>query len=100
MTAVRDRARVMEVGAHAYGEDAVLVWVRDSGEGLDAPALERIFDAFYTTKVDGMGMGLAISRSIVEAHNGRLWATPNDDHGTTFQFMLPASRNVSVPPPD
>jgi PAS domain S-box-containing protein len=67
----------------------VLVSVRDSGPGLDLKILDHLFDAFYTTKPQGMGMGLAISRSIIEAHGGRLWATANDDRGATFQFILP-----------
>jgi PAS domain S-box-containing protein len=67
----------------------VLITVTDSGIGLKAEDLARLFEAFYTTKAEGMGMGLAISRSIVEAHGGRLWATPNADFGATFQFMLP-----------
>jgi signal transduction histidine kinase len=65
------------------------VEVRDSGTGLDSAALDRLFDAFYTTKPDGMGMGLAISRTIIEAHGGRLWATPNAPQGAIFQFTLP-----------
>jgi PAS domain S-box-containing protein len=68
----------------------VLIRVTDSGIGLSAEDQPRLFEAFYTTKAEGMGMGLAISRSIVEAHGGRLWATPNTDAGATFQFMLPA----------
>jgi len=66
----------------------VLVAVQDSGIGIDGQNLEKIFNAFYTTKSQGMGMGLAISRSIVENHGGRLWAEPNDGPGTTFQFTL------------
>jgi len=66
----------------------VLVAVQDSGIGLDPQSMERIFDAFYTTKSEGMGMGLAISRSIVENHGGRLWAVPNDGPGATIQFTL------------
>ena len=69
--------------------DAVRVDVADSGPGIDPLKLERIFDPFYTTKPDGMGMGLSISRSIIGAHGGRLWATPNPDHGATFHFALP-----------
>jgi signal transduction histidine kinase len=98
MTSVRDRPRVMQFGAQPSGDDAVLVEVRDSGAGLDARTRERIFHAFYTTKPEGMGMGLAISRSIVEAHAGRLWATPNDDHGTTFQFVLPQAATDRLSP--
>jgi signal transduction histidine kinase len=56
---------------------------------LDPGSLSRVFDAFYTTKPDGMGMGLAICRSIIEAHGGRLWATPNDPRGAVFQFSVP-----------
>ena len=66
------------------------VGVHDSGPGLDPGGLAHIFDTFYTTKPEGMGMGLAISRSIIEAHGGRLWATPNEPHGAVFQFTLPA----------
>ena len=69
----------------------VLIAVRDSGAGLDASALNRLFDAFYTTKSQGLGMGLLISRSIVEAHGGRLWAKANVPRGAVFQFTLPIS---------
>jgi len=69
----------------------VIVAVRDSGEGLDAANLERVFDAFFTTKPDGMGMGLAISRTIIESHGGRLWATSNAARGAVFQFTLPVA---------
>ena len=67
----------------------MLVTVRDSGPGLEAKNLDRVFDAFYTTKPQGLGMGLAICRSIIEAHGGRLWATANEGKGATFQFVLP-----------
>jgi C4-dicarboxylate-specific signal transduction histidine kinase len=67
----------------------VLIAVRDSGPGLDLKSLDRLFDAFYTTKPQGLGMGLAISRSIIEAHGGRLWATANTSYGAAFQFTLP-----------
>jgi PAS domain S-box-containing protein len=67
----------------------VLIAVRDSGPGLDSKGLDRLFDAFYTTKPQGLGMGLAISRSIIEAHRGRLWATANASQGAVFQFTLP-----------
>jgi signal transduction histidine kinase len=63
--------------------------VRDAGIGLAAESLDRLFDAFYTAKPEGLGMGLAISRSIIEAHGERLWASPNPGPGTTFQFTLP-----------
>jgi PAS domain S-box-containing protein len=67
----------------------VLIAVRDSGQGLDPKGLDRLFDAFYTTKPKGLGMGLAISRSIIEAHGGRLWAKANASRGAIFQFALP-----------
>ena len=66
----------------------MLVAVRDSGPGLDG-GLERLFEAFYTTKPSGLGMGLSICRSIIEAHGGRLWASANVPRGATFQFTLP-----------
>jgi signal transduction histidine kinase len=67
----------------------VLIAVRDSGPGLDPKGLDRLFDAFYTTKPQGLGMGLAISRSIIQSHGGRLWATANAAQGAVFQFTLP-----------
>jgi signal transduction histidine kinase len=76
----------------ATGEDAsarVLVAVQDSGPGLKPESFDRLFDAFYTTKPGGMGMGLSICHSIVEAHGGRIWATPNAGPGITVQFVLP-----------
>jgi signal transduction histidine kinase len=66
-----------------------MVAVRDSGPGLPDASPERVFEAFYTTKPSGLGMGLSICRSIVEAHGGRLWATPNEPHGAAFCMMLP-----------
>ena len=73
----------------ACNRAAVLVTVRDSGPGIEPRSLARLFDAFYSTKPRGLGMGLAISRSIIEAHGGRLWATANEPRGATFRFTLP-----------
>jgi C4-dicarboxylate-specific signal transduction histidine kinase len=85
-----DHARVLQLAARPFSSESVLIAVRDSGSGLDPLARDRVFDAFYTTKAEGMGMGLAISRSIVEEHGGRLWATPNEGSpGETFLFTLP-----------
>jgi signal transduction histidine kinase len=67
----------------------VVIAVGDSGPGLDPQSLDRLFAAFYTTKPHGLGLGLAISRSIVAAHGGRLWATANNRRGAPFQFTLP-----------
>jgi signal transduction histidine kinase len=67
----------------------VRVAVKDTGIGIDSQKVEQLFDAFYSTKPNGLGMGLSICRSIIEAHGGRLWATPNDGPGATFQFSLP-----------
>ena len=92
MNKVSEDRRQLDIEAQSHvSEDKsfVLITVMDSGIGLKAEDLPRVFETFYTTKADGMGMGLAISRSIVEAHGGRLWATPNADLGATFQLMLP-----------
>jgi signal transduction histidine kinase len=71
-------------------EDLVLISVSDTGIGLPPDRAHKVFDAFFTTKAQGTGMGLSLSRSIIEAHGGRLWATGNPDRGATFQFTLPA----------
>jgi len=78
------------VSSSRDGQTGVLVAVCDSGPGIDPEQLSRVFDAFYTTKANGIGMGLAICRSIIEAHDGRLWATPNEPRGAVFQFSLGA----------
>jgi len=89
MSALTDRPRVVRIRTNPMEPGSVLVAVEDSGIGLDPQQAARLFDAFYTTKTQGLGMGLSISRSIVEAHGGKLWATPNEGPGATFQFMLP-----------
>jgi signal transduction histidine kinase len=68
--------------------------VRDTGPGLPPAAVEHLFEPFHTTKPNGMGMGLSICRSIVEAHGGRLWASANVPHGAVFEFALPADREL------
>jgi signal transduction histidine kinase len=88
MASTPNRPRDLLISSRRHESDKALVAVRDSGAGLGGQDLERIFDAFYTTKSQGLGMGLAISRSIVEDHGGRLWAEPNDGPGATFQFTL------------
>jgi signal transduction histidine kinase len=93
MHQIPDGHRYLSIEAEPHvsdGKALILISVTDSGIGLLAEDQPRLFEAFYTTKTEGMGMGLAISRSIVEAHGGRLWATPNAGPGATFQFVLPA----------
>jgi signal transduction histidine kinase len=80
--------RVLSIVVSLVEDKTIEIAVRDSGPGL-GPAGEDIFEPFFTTKRDGLGMGLAISRSIIDAHGGRLWATPNAERGTTFHFTLP-----------
>ena len=87
-----DGSRELTVATTLNGSGQVLFTVRDQGKGLDRESLPHIFDAFYTTKGEGMGMGLAVSRAIVEAHGGRLWAEPVEPHGALFQFTMPADR--------
>ena len=83
--------RLRKIGIHVTRKDnhIVKVAVSDSGIGLSDEGCEKVFDAFYTTKENGMGMGLAISRTIIENHGGHLLAAPNTDGGTIFYFTLP-----------
>jgi PAS domain S-box-containing protein len=90
-------ARELRISTEREAAGGVLVTVRDSGPGLDPTDTERVFKAFYTTKPKGMGMGLAICRSMVEAHGGRMWASANEPGGAVFQFTLPLERDESVP---
>jgi C4-dicarboxylate-specific signal transduction histidine kinase len=96
MSAVTDRPRVLRIRTSIYESAAILVALRDSGVGLNPERMERLFEPFYTTKAEGMGMGLSISRSIVERHGGRLWAMPKDGFGATFQFTLPIEQGGAV----
>jgi C4-dicarboxylate-specific signal transduction histidine kinase len=91
MTTVEDRLRELVIRSGTLDEHRVVVAVQDAGVGLDPRHVDQMFDAFFTTRSAGMGMGLSISRSIIEGHGGRLWATSNPTHGATFQFDLPAS---------
>jgi PAS domain S-box-containing protein len=90
MKSVSDRPRVLRIQTQRHAGRAVLSTVEDSGIGLDPEHIEQLFEPFYTTKAHGFGMGLSISRSIIEAHGGRLWAEPNRSAGATFRFTLPA----------
>jgi PAS domain S-box-containing protein len=88
MATVSDRPRELVIETKREGEEHVCVAVRDVGVGLDPESINRLFDAFYTTKQGGLGMGLSISRSIIENHGGRLWAEPNEGPGATFLFTI------------
>jgi PAS domain S-box-containing protein len=91
MSEVSVTQRMLLIASVKDGSNGVLVRIQDSGIGLDGESLDRLFEAFFTTKARGMGMGLAVSQTILQAHGGRLWATPNASHGATFQFTLPAN---------
>jgi len=91
MSGIDDRARVLLVRTERNEENQVRLSVKDSGVGFTPQAADKIFEGFYTTKSDGMGIGLSVSRSIIEAHHGRLWATPNDGPGSTFTFAIPCT---------
>ena len=88
MSTVEDRQRDLVIRTQRNEGDEIRVSVEDSGIGFDPLSAERIFHAFHSTKPGGMGMGLSISRSIIESHGGRLWATLNDGPGATLQFTL------------
>ena len=89
MSGVDDRPRHLTIGTEREEGDRVRLTVRDTGVGIDPHNMDGLFDAFYTTKSAGMGMGLSVSRSIIESHHGRLWAAPNDGPGATFSFSIP-----------
>jgi C4-dicarboxylate-specific signal transduction histidine kinase len=98
MAGVTNRSRVLAIRSQLHERDDILVEVEDSGIGLDPTGIDQIFESLFTTKPDGMGMGLSISRSIVAAHGGRLWASPKDGFGAIFRIVLPtdASGNGTV----
>jgi signal transduction histidine kinase len=89
MSGVVDRPRQLVIRTERDGEDHVRLSVRDTGVGFEPQGMDRLFDAFYTTKSSGMGIGLSVSRFIIESHKGRLWATPNDGPGATLSFSIP-----------
>jgi signal transduction histidine kinase len=94
MAEVEDRPRMLLVETGLRDDGGVELAVRDSGVGVDPLAIEKLFEAFYTTKAHGMGIGLSICRTIIEDHNGRLWGEANDGPGATFSFCIPgASRD-------
>jgi len=89
MTTVEDRPRELLIRTERHEGGQVRLTVKDAGVGFTTEAADKLFEAFHTTKKDGMGIGLSISRSIIEAHHGRLWAAPNDGPGATFSFSIP-----------
>jgi C4-dicarboxylate-specific signal transduction histidine kinase len=93
MGSVQEGPRELSISTEQTQANGVLVAVRDSGPGIDPENIERVFEAFYTTKSSGVGMGLSICRSIIDAHGGRLWAEPNEPRGAVFQFTLPSLVN-------
>ncbi len=97
MSSVDDRPRELLFRTEVEEGDRVRLSVQDAGVGFEPQTLERLFQTFYTTKEDGMGIGLSVSRSIIENHHGRMWATPNDGPGVTFSFSIPC---VVDPKPD
>jgi signal transduction histidine kinase len=95
MQSVEDRPRKLVIQSRQDGTQQVLVSVTDCGVGISAKDADQLFNPFFTTKSGGMGMGLSICRSIIEAHGGRLWATANIPHGATFQFTLPLDAEIA-----
>jgi signal transduction histidine kinase len=89
MREVTERTRELSVSSTLAEPGSVLVTVEDNGSGLDPAVEERVLEPFFTTKADGLGMGLAICRSIVEAHGGRLWVSPREPHGADVRFTVP-----------
>jgi C4-dicarboxylate-specific signal transduction histidine kinase len=89
MADVHDRPRRLLVRTDREESNHLRVTVRDAGVGVDRDGIDKLFDAFHTTKSDGMGIGLSVSRSIIESHHGRIWAMPNEDAGATFAFSIP-----------
>ena len=100
MNGIDDRPRQLLVRTERDGEDHVRVTVQDAGVGIDPRDMGRLFDPFYTTKSGGMGIGLSVSRSIIESHRGRLWAVPNDGPGTSFLFSVPQKADGRAGNPD
>lgn len=96
MNVVTERARELSISSKATHEDGVLISICDCGTGLVPESADHLFESFFTTKQQGMGLGLSISRTIVEAHGGRLWAMPNSGPGATFQFTLPKVARASA----
>ena len=96
MSGVNDRPRELLIRTERAGS-GVRLTVHDAGIGIQPEAVGKLFEPFYTTKGSGMGIGLSVSRSIIESHHGRIWAEPNDGPGATFSFSIPGPEGVAVP---
>jgi signal transduction histidine kinase len=95
MSGIHDRPRDLTIRCKRDApDDGVLITVEDSGTGFDPSVGERIFDSMFTTKGGGMGMGLSISRSIINAHRGRIWSSPGESAGAIFRIVLPSQRSI------
>jgi signal transduction histidine kinase len=92
MAGIEDGPRELMISSRREGEDKALVEVRDTGVGLTPEELEQVFKPFFTTKAEGMGMGMTISQTIINDHHGRIWAEPNAGRGLSFWFILPAHK--------
>jgi C4-dicarboxylate-specific signal transduction histidine kinase len=96
MSATADLPRILAVSSEFIATGGMLTTVADTGAGLDPAIADRIFDGFFTTKPNGMGLGLSICRSIVKAHGGQIWASPRAPHGSIFQFILPVAHEMDL----
>jgi signal transduction histidine kinase len=96
MKSVTEGPRVLRIKTTRDATKTILVSIQDSGPGLDASQMQKLFEPFYTTKPQGLGMGLSICRSIIERHGGRLWAEPNARPGATFKFNLPCEEGITA----
>jgi signal transduction histidine kinase len=97
MSADTGEQRILRVRSQHAAPGMVLIAVEDSGPGLAPETADRLFDAFFTTKSSGMGMGLSICKTIISAHGGRLWASPRSPHGAVFQFTVPTAPSGTPP---
>jgi signal transduction histidine kinase len=95
MSGIEERPRQLTIETGSNGDNRVQLSVRDAGSGIPADELDKLFDAFYTTKKSGMGIGLSVSKAIIESHQGHLWAKPNDGPGATFGFTIPFATQTS-----
>jgi signal transduction histidine kinase len=97
MSGVCEGTRELRISTGQTTSGDIVVAVQDSGPGVDTQSLDHLFDAFYSTKPRGLGIGLSICRAIIEAHGGRLWANLSEPHGATFEFTLPQFRSDRMP---